>query len=318
MVEGSVIINPFEGALVAIVTPMNKNGSVDYPALEDHVEFLIQEGINGIVPCGTTGESAGLTHPVHGKVIERVIEYSGGRVPILAGTGGNSKHEAIKRTKHARDAGADGALIVEPYYIRAQEVNNVNKYFVPIALAVPGFPLIAYHVPSRTGARFSMFTPRELAKIPEYVGIKFASELVTRKIAEEKGASYSGEQIIEECGDKLALYSGEDALNLEYHMIGGRGCISVTANVNPSDVAKVYRLFKKGDIEAAQELQQELGMLNNAMFVANNPDSVKTALYMMGMIQPYAKDPIGLAEGESRDRIREALHDTGIHTVEGR
>ena len=291
----------FEGAMVATVTPFNKNGSVDYPAFKEHLDFLIEVGIHAIVPCGTTGESSGMSHEVHGRVIERVVEYVDRRVPVLAGTGSNITNEAIRRTAHARKVGADGALLVEPYYNRPQERNVVELYYQKIAAAVSGFPLIAYTVPVRTGGRFSIYTPRELAKIPEFVAIKFANSDLEL-----------GSRIVAECGDDLALISGEDALNLEFYKRGGIGTISVTANVAPGLVAAVYNSFAAGDTKLAESLQNDLAGLNKAMFVAGNPDSVKTALHMMGWIKPYAIDPVGFAEGEPRQTIREVLEKMDI------
>jgi 4-hydroxy-tetrahydrodipicolinate synthase len=294
----------FQGAMVASVTPFNRNGSVDYPALEELIEFFVCKGIDAIVPCGTTGESSGMSHEVHGRVIEKVVEYSNGRVPVLAGTGSNITKEAVRRTKHARDAGADGALIVEPYYNRPQERNVVGLYYQPIAQEVPGFPLIAYHVPSRTGGRFSVYTPLQLARIPEFVGIKFANSDLN--LARE---------IMSKVYDDLMLFSGEDALNLDFYRMGAKGAISVTANVVPDLVADVYRMYSSGNYQGAEFLQSKLQELNTAMFVAGNPDSVKTALHMMGMIKPYAIAPVGFAEGEKKDTIREALERMEIHII---
>ncbi|MCX6707351.1 MAG: 4-hydroxy-tetrahydrodipicolinate synthase [Candidatus Woesearchaeota archaeon] len=286
----------FQGAMVASITPFNRNGSVDYKALEELVEFFIRKGINVIVPCGTTGESSGMSHDVHGRVIEKVVEYANGRVPVLAGTGSNITKEAMKRTRHARDAGADGALLVEPYYNRPQESNVVGLYYQQIALEVPGFPLVAYHVPSRTGGRISIYTPLQLAGIPEFVGIKFANSNLDL-----------ARDIIEKVGDDLMLFSGEDGLNLKFYEMGAKGAISVTANVVPDLVADVYNMYSLGNHQEAESLQLRLHELNTTMFVSGNPDSVKTALYMMGLIKPYAIAPVGFAEGAEKQTIKEAL-----------
>ncbi|MBD3314026.1 4-hydroxy-tetrahydrodipicolinate synthase [Candidatus Woesearchaeota archaeon] len=291
------------GAGTALVTPMNSNGSVDYGALKHLVEFQIDKGIGFLVPCGTTGESATLSNRQHDLVVERVVEYADGRVPVVGGTGSNSTCEALKRTRHAKEAGVDAVLLVEPYYNKPEEEDIISEYYTIIATENEDLPMIAYHVPGRTGASFTEYSARELAKIPEFIGVKWAdpTDLETaRFICENPG---------------LELYSGEDAENLIFYKMGGKGAISVTANAVPDLVSEVWNLYAAGDNEGAESLQERIAELNSAMFIAGNPKSVKTALHAMGMIQPHARKPISLATGNKRTTIETALENIGIQVV---
>lgn len=294
----------FRGSMVALVTPHNRDGSIDYGSMRNLIDWQIAGGTDVIVPCGTTGESATLSPREHDLIIERVVEHVNGRVPVLAGTGSNNTREAIARTAHARKVGADGALVIEPYYNKPPEEFVVEEYFGPIAKKNQGFPLAAYHVPGRTQGKLSIASVIKLAEMPEYIGIKEASGDMARAC-----------EIVHHCGDDLALFSGEDALNFAMYCIGGKGAISVTANAAPNLVARVWDCFSAGKIAKARECQDEILPLNKVMFEGyGNPGCVKTALYLMARIQPYARAPIGLAHGKTVANIANALASFRITT----
>ena len=288
----------FEGAMVALVTPFKK-GKVDEKKLAELVEFHIKNGTSGIVPCGTTGESATLSYEEHDRVIEVVIEAAHKRVPVIAGTGSNSTSEALMLTKHAKKAGADASLQVSPYYNRpTQEV--LYLHFKTIAEEV-GLPMIVYNIASRTGVNIEPETMARISKVKNIVGVK-----------ESSGSLEQMSRIRYLCGDKFALISGDDALTLPLLSIGGAGVISVVNNIAPKDVSNMVAKFKKGDIEGARKLHYKLLPLIKAIFIETNPIPVKTAMSLMGMIEPDLRLPMCPMSEANLEKLKKALKDYGI------
>lgn len=268
----------FKGAMVAIVTPF-KNGQVDEKALRELIEFQIANGTDGIVPCGTTGESATLSHEEHDRVIEITIDAVKKRVPVIAGTGSNSTAEALRLTKHAYEAGADGALIVCPYYNRPTS-EGLYQHFKTIAESVP-IPVIPYNIPSRTGVNLMPEMVAKLAKIKNIVGIKEAS-----------GSIKQMSDVINLCGDDFAVLSGDDIFTLPLMVMGGAGVISVISNVAPADMAGLVDAFAAGDMVRAKALHHKMSELIDALFIEVNPIPVKAALVLMGKIKYEYRLPL--------------------------
>lgn len=268
----------FEGSFVAIVTPF-KNGKVDAPALCELIEFHIENGTNGIVPCGTTGESATLNHAEHEEVIRIAVETCKGRIPVLAGTGSNATHEAIELTQRAQKLGADGALLITPYYNKPTQ-EGLYQHFTSVAKETD-LPIILYNVPSRTSIDMASGTVARLSKVKNIVGIKEAS-----------GSLVKVSEIIASCGPDFAVISGEDALTWPILAVGGKGVISVTANLVPDKFSELCKAAKEGDIETAKALHYELLSLNDVMFIETNPIPVKAALALMGRIENEFRPPL--------------------------
>jgi len=261
----------FKGSLVAMITPFTKNDEVDEKGIEELVEFHIKNGTNGIVPCGTTGESPTLSHEEHKKVIELTIKAVAGRVPVLAGTGSNCTQETLDLTSHAKEAGADGALIITPYYNKPTQ-KGLYLHFKKIAEEVD-IPIVIYNVPSRTGVNMLPETLAELAKLKNIIGVKEASGNLDQMT-----------QIIELCGEKITLLSGDDKLLLPVLSIGGKGVISVVANLIPFEVSKMIKEFENGNYQEAKEIfLSKVYPLSNAMFYETNPIPVKTSAQLMGL-----------------------------------
>jgi 4-hydroxy-tetrahydrodipicolinate synthase len=288
----------FKGALVAIVTPF-KNGQVDEEALRELIEFQITNGTDGIVPCGTTGESATLTHEEHDRVIEITIDAVGKRVPVIAGTGSNSTAEALRLTKHAFEAGADGALIVCPYYNRPTQ-EGLYQHFKMIADSVP-IPIIPYNVPSRTGVNLLPETVMKLAKIKNIVGIKEAS-----------GSIKQASDIIGLCGDGFTVLSGDDIFTLPVLAIGGAGIISVLSNVAPADMAGLVDAFASGELATAKALHHKMSPLIDALFMEVNPIPVKAALSLMGRIKYEYRLPLCKMSDANFNKLRQVMIDYGL------
>jgi 4-hydroxy-tetrahydrodipicolinate synthase len=283
----------FSGAIVAIVTPFS-NGKVDEKAFRGLINFLIDGGISGIVPCGTTGESATLTHQEHKRVIDITVEEAGGRVPVIAGTGSNSTDEAIRLTKHAKDAGADAALLITPYYNKPTQ-KGLYEHYKAVASACD-IPQVLYNVPGRTGVNMSAETVVELSKIDTIVGVKEAS-----------GDLVKCSQIVRDTPEDFCLLSGEDALNLPILCVGGTGAISVTANIMPGKLSAMINAWKKGDTKTARTIHLEMIDINNVMFIETNPIPVKTALAMMGKIREEFKLPLCPMAEANRKKLAEVL-----------
>ncbi len=268
----------FEGSFVAIVTPF-KNGKVDATALRGLIEFHIENGTHGIVPCGTTGESATLNHAEHAEVIGIAVETCKGRIPVLAGTGSNATHEAVELTQRAQKLGADGALLITPYYNKPTQ-EGLYQHFSAVAKETD-LPIMLYNVPSRTAVNMEPSTVARLSAIKNIIGVKEAS-----------GSLVQVSEIIDSCGPDFLLISGEDALTWPILAIGGKGAISVTANLVPDKCAKMWQAAKEGDVATAKALHYELLKLNDILFIETNPIPVKAALVLMGKIENEFRPPL--------------------------
>ncbi|MBU1871571.1 MAG: 4-hydroxy-tetrahydrodipicolinate synthase [Candidatus Omnitrophica bacterium] len=289
----------FKGSLVAIVTPF-KNGRVDEKKLRELVEFQITNGSSGIVPCGTTGESPTLSTQEHERVIEIVIEAAAKRVPVIAGTGSNSTQEAIELSVHAEKAGANGLLLVSPYYNKPPQ-EGLYLHFKAIAKAVK-VPIILYNIASRTGINIEPQTMARLANdCKNIIGVKEAS-----------GNLDQMSRIKAICGENFDLISGDDSLTLPLLAIGGVGVISVVANIVPRDTAEMVAAFLKQDLKKAEALHYKLLPLIKAMFIETNPIPIKTAMGLMGLCQPELRLPLSPISEENLGKLKEALKDYGL------
>ena len=283
----------FEGSFVAIVTPF-KNGKIDAPALSGLIEFHIENGTNGIVPCGTTGESATLDHAEHEEVVRITVETCKGRIPVLAGTGSNATHEAVELTQRAQKLGADGALLITPYYNKPTQ-EGLYQHFSTVAKETD-LPIMLYNVPSRTAINMEPGTVARLSSIKNIVGIKEAS-----------GSLVQVSEIIDSCGPDFSVISGEDALTWPILAIGGKGVISVTANLVPGKFAKLCQAAREGDVETAKALHYELLKLNDVMFIETNPIPVKAALALMGRIENEFRPPLCPPTEEHLSQLKTTL-----------
>lgn len=283
----------FEGSMVAIVTPF-KNGKVDEKALRALIEFQIAGGTQGIVPCGTTGESATLSHAEHDEVIGITVDACKGRVKVLAGTGSNSTWEAIELTRHAEKAGADGALLITPYYNKPSQ-EGLYLHFSTLA-GETDLPIILYNVPGRTSVNMLPPTVQRLSEIDNIVGIKEAS-----------GSLQQISEIIALCGKDFSVISGDDPLLWPILAIGGKGVISVTANVLPDKVSELCRAADAGDADKARALHYELIEINDVMFIETNPVPAKTALALMGKIDDELRSPLAPLTPGSLEKLKVVL-----------
>jgi 4-hydroxy-tetrahydrodipicolinate synthase len=288
----------FKGSIVAIVTPF-KDGKVDEEAYRELIEFQIENGTNAIVPCGTTGESATLNMEEHGRVIEIAISAVNKRVPVIAGTGGNSTSEAIELTEHAKNAGADASLQVTPYYNKPTQ-EGLYRHFEAIAKAV-SLPQVLYNVPGRTSVNMLPVTVARLAELPEIVAIKEAS-----------GNLVQMAEIVKLAGDNITLLSGDDTVTLPVLSLGGKGVVSVVANIIPKDTSDMVNAWLEGDIEKAKGLFYKLFPLCQAMFYETNPIPVKTSLALMGKTTDEFRLPMCNMASANLDRLKKALQDYGI------
>ncbi len=288
----------FSGSLVAIVTPF-RNGKVDERALGDLIEEQIANGTDGIVPCGTTGESATLTHEEHDRVVALTVEAVRKRVPVVAGTGSNSTEEAIALTKHAKQVGADGALLITPYYNKPTQ-EGLFRHYKAVADAVD-LPLVLYNIPGRTGVNMVPATVARLVACRNVVAIK-----------EGSGAVQQASEVIQLCGDRITVLAGDDALTLPMMALGGKGVITVTANVAPRDMAAMVDAALANRWEEARRLHYKLSPLFAALFYETNPIPVKEALGMMGKIDPELRLPLCPMAADTRERLSRVLKDTGL------
>ncbi len=288
----------FSGSIVAIVTPF-KDGQVDEEAYRELIEFQIANGTRAIVPCGTTGESATLNVEEHARVIDIALEAVNKRVPVIAGTGGNSTREAIELTEHAKKVGADATLQVTPYYNKPTQ-EGLYQHFKAIAKAV-SLPQVLYNVPGRTSVNMLPETVARLAELPEVVAIKEAS-----------GNLGQMAEIIRLVGDKITLLSGDDNVTLPVLSLGGKGVISVVANIVPKDSADLVKAWEKGRVEEAKTLFYKLFPLCQAMFFETNPIPVKTSLALMGKIQDEMRLPLCPMSPANLGRLKKALTDYGL------
>lgn len=288
----------FSGSMVALVTPF-RDGSIDEEALANLVERQIAGGTSALVPCGTTGESATMTHEEHARVIRLVVELAAGRVPVIAGTGSNSTTEAIALTRAARTAGADAALLISPYYNKPPQ-EGIYRHYRAIAEAT-GMPLILYNIPGRTGSKIEAGTIARLAEIDEVVGLKEAT-----------GSLEETQEVLRLCGDRLEVYSGDDALTLPIMAVGGAGVISVTANLVPERSAAVTTAALEGNWDEARRRHSEILPLTRALFLETNPIPVKAALAELGLCQDELRLPLLPLSAEPRARLRQVLRDFSL------
>jgi 4-hydroxy-tetrahydrodipicolinate synthase len=289
----------FQGSIVALVTPF-KNGKVDEAKLRELVDFHVAQGTDGIVPCGTTGESPTLSHDEHKRVVEVVIDQARGRLPIIAGTGSNATSEAIDLTAHAKKAGATGALVVNPYYNRPTQ-EGLYRHFRAVAEAVD-IPIIVYNIAGRTAVNVETDTMARLVRdCPSIVGVKEAS-----------GSLDQMTQVILACGPEFSVLSGDDNVTLPLMSVGGRGVISVIANVVPREASEMTHAALAGDWKLARELHLKLFPLSRAMFIETNPIPVKETMALMGMIEPEFRLPMCRMSEANRTRLRAVLEPYGL------
>jgi 4-hydroxy-tetrahydrodipicolinate synthase len=286
------------GSLVAIITPF-RNGKLDEKALSDLIEWQIASGTDGIVPCGTTGESATLTHEEHKRVVELTVEVVKRRVPVIAGTGSNSTDEAIEFTRHAKSAGADAALLISPYYNKPTQ-EGLYRHHKAIADAVD-IPQVLYNIPGRTAVNMTPQTVARLAQLRNIVGIK-----------EGAGSLQQVSEIVQLCGDRFTVLSGDDALTLPMLAVGAKGVITVTANVAPADMAALVDAWEAGDTAKARTLHFKLYPLFQALFLETNPIPVKHALALMGKATADLRLPLCPMSQDNLDKLTRVMKDSGL------
>jgi 4-hydroxy-tetrahydrodipicolinate synthase len=288
----------FKGSMVAIVTPF-RNGKVDEKAFGDLIEFHIKNGTDAIVPCGTTGESATLSHEEHQRVVELTVNAVNKRVPVIAGAGSNSTEETLELTKFAKKAGADAVLLITPYYNKPTQ-EGLYRHF-KLAAETVDVPIILYNVPGRTGVNMLPPTVARLREVKNIIGIKEAT-----------GDLKQISEVIRLCGRDFAVLSGDDFTNLPILSIGGVGSISVTANVAPADCAAMFDAFFSGKTDEALRLHYKLEPLHNAMFIETNPIPAKTALALMGKVTEEFRLPLCPLADANKEKLRKALKDYGL------
>lgn len=290
----------FEGSIVAMITPFTRDNKIDEKGIEDLVEFHIKSGTNGIVACGTTGESATLTHEEYKRVVEVTIAAVKGRVPVIAGTGTNSTQTTLDLTSYAKNVGADGALVVVPYYNKPNQ-RGLYMHFRKIAEEV-NIPIIIYNIPSRTGVNLLPETLASLAEINNIVAVKEASGNLEQMI-----------QILHLCGERMNLISGDDKLLLPVLSIGGKGVISVVANIIPQEVSNLINEFKKGNYKKAKDIFFSIVYpLSNAMFYETNPIPVKTSMKLIGLPSGELRLPLSSMSGSNVEKLKHDLMKFGL------
>jgi 4-hydroxy-tetrahydrodipicolinate synthase len=287
-----------QGAIVAIVTPF-KNGQLDEEAYRELIEFQIEGGTHGIVPCGTTGESATLSHSEHKRVVEICIDQVKKRIPVIAGTGSNNTAEAVDLTKHAEAAGADYALMITPYYNKPTQEGLYQHYKTIVQNSK--IPIVVYNVPSRTSLNLLPETMARLAELPNIVAIKEAT-----------GDLKQVAKIMQLCGDRITMLSGDDFTVLPLLAVGGKGVISVVSNVAPADMAGMCKAFFVGNLTEAQRLHYKMWPLMEAMFYETNPAPAKTALKLMGKITGEVRQPLCPMSAANEERLRQVLVKYGL------
>ena len=287
------------GSLVALATPMDSRGGLDWQALERLIDFHLEKGTDGIVAVGTTGESATLDMSEHKEAIRRVVDQVAGRIPVIAGTGANSTREAVELTEAARSVGADACLLVTPYYNKPTQ-EGLYQHFRFIAEAV-AIPQILYNVPGRTACDMLPETVERLADIGNIIGIKEAT-----------GDLQRARELIDRVSDRIAVYSGDDPTAVELILMGGKGNISVTANVAPQAMHELCAAALVGDADRARQMNEALMPLHKALFIESNPIPVKWALHEMGLMANALRLPLTPLSGRCHETVRAALHECGI------
>jgi 4-hydroxy-tetrahydrodipicolinate synthase len=291
-------VSVFEGVLTALVTPL-RDGEIDEGALRALVERQIEAGVDGLVPCGSTGESATLSHAEHRRVMEIVVQATRGRVPVLAGTGSNNTREAIELTGHAKQAGADGALLISPYYNKPTQAGLV-EHFAEIARQT-SFPLVVYNIPSRTASNILPTTLAQIARIPQVVGVKEAS-----------GDLGQVAEVIARCPEDFAVLAGDDVITLPMLAIGGAGVISTCANVAPGQMVNLVRAFRGGDLADARRSHYQLLPLFDVLFCETNPIPLKAALGYMNLMREEIRLPLTPLSEPNRERLQVVLKELGL------
>ena len=284
------ISHPLTGSMVALITPMYENGDVDFAALERLVNFHIEAGTRAIVSVGTTGESATLNHDEHIEVMKKTIEYSSGRIPVIAGTGANSTSEAVELTQAAKDMNADACLLVTPYYNKPTQ-EGLYQHYKKIAESVE-IDQILYNVPGRTGVDMSVDTIVRLSDISNIIGVKDAT-----------GDLNVARSLIEKCPESFILLSGDDGTAIDFIIMGGHGGISVTANVVPKLLSSAYDLAIRGNVDKAKEIDLEISNLHSHLFIESNPIPVKWAMHKMGFCDKGIRLPLTILETKSQEII---------------
>ncbi len=287
-----------EGVFTALVTPFRK-GELDEAALRKLVERQLAAGVDGLVPCGSTGEAATLSHAEHARVIEVVVETVRGRAQVLAGTGSNATREAIELTQHARDAGADGALLISPYYNKPTQ-QGIVQHFDAIARAT-NFPLVIYNIPGRTASKMEAATIGRIAEIAQVVGIK-----------ESTGDLEQVAHTIAATPDDFAVLSGDDWATLPILALGGAGVVSTSSNLAPEKIVELLRAFRAGELAHARALHYELLPLFDILFCESNPIPVKAALALGGFIEDEVRLPLTPLTEKNRERLQRALKGYGL------
>lgn len=288
----------FKGSIVALITPF-KNGVFDEAAYRALIRWHVQEGTNGLVPCGTTGESPTLSHAEHMRVVEVCVDEAAGRIPVIAGAGSNSTAEAVELSRHAKNAGADAALVVTPYYNKPNQ-EGLYQHFKAIHDAAD-LPIIIYNIPARCVVDMAVGTMARLARLPNIVGVKDATQDLARPIRTRVMI-----------GDDFCQLSGEDGTALPFLAAGGHGCISVTANVAPALCADMQRAWREGEITKAMALQDQLMPLHEALFCETSPAPVKYAVSLLDRCSSHARLPLVDISDESKATVRKAMVATGV------
>ncbi len=288
----------FKGYLTALITPF-RDGKIDDEAFQSFVEWQIAEGAAGVVPCGTTGESATLSHDEHMRVVELAIEAASGRVPVLAGAGSNATDEAIMLTRHAKTSGAAAALLITPYYNKPVQ-EGLYQHFKAIHDAVD-LPIVIYNVPGRTSVDITVETVARLAELPNIIGIKDATADLERPL-----------ELRRLVGEDFRQFSGEDATVVAFLAHGGHGCISVTANVAPRLCADIYAAWDGGDPAKALSIQERLLSVHDAMFVETNPIPAKWGVHLLGRCREEIRLPMTTPSPQARKRIETAMREAGL------
>jgi 4-hydroxy-tetrahydrodipicolinate synthase len=288
----------FQGVFTALVTPF-RDGALDERALHDLVELQIGAGIDGLVPCGSTGEAATLSHAEHRRVVEVVVAAARGRVQVLAGTGSNSTSEAIELTRHAKEAGADGALLISPYYNKPTQQGLVAHYSE--VARQTSFPLVVYNIPGRTASNVLPDTLARLAELEQVVGVKEACGNLDQMA-----------HVIAAVPDGFAVLSGDDSLTLPLLAIGGSGVISTTSNLVPAEMVELVRAFRAGDVERARAIHYRLLPLFDALFSETNPIPMKAALALRGTVLEELRLPLTRLSPPNRERLQVAMKELGL------
>lgn len=287
------------GSIVALVTPMDAQGRLDWDSLSKLVDFHLQEGTHAIVAVGTSGESATLDYSENIEVIRRVVDQVNGRIPVIAGTGANSTREALELTEQAKAVGADACLLVTPYYNKPTQ-EGLYQHFRHIAESV-AIPQILYNVPGRTACDMLPETVERLSKVPNIIGIKEATGDLAR-----------GQEVLDRVSKDFLVYSGDDATAVELILMGGKGNISVTANVAPRAMSELCSAALAGEADKAREINARLMPLHQAMFIESNPIPVKWALHEMGLIRDGIRLPLTWLSQRCHEPLRQAMRQTGV------